>query len=175
MATVPVYVTWVDGTVVTGSDLDSQIRDAGNFLIGRPFCDVDSSSSTSLTANTATLISYDTENFDNDGMHSTTTNPSRIICQTLGVFTLHYYWRVSSVSGTQTLNLRLNSGGSSSGGSSLSTTTYTGVNQIERTLTYNFANIGDYVEMFATTSGTGQSASGGNRITGITALWELSV
>lgn len=173
MAAIPVYRTWVSGEVVTAAEMNANIRDAGNFQLAKPYVDVDASGNTTLGAGTAVLISFDTENEDNDSMHSTSTNPSRIIAQTAGLFTMHWFYRVTSVSGTQTLNLRLNAAGSSTGGSSLTTTTYSGNNQIERVLRYRFQNVGDYVEMFATSTGA-NTASGGNRVTGATLLWEIA-
>jgi hypothetical protein len=173
VAAIPVYTTFVAGTVVTAAELNN-FNTAGNFWLARPYCDVENTTGPSMVAGTALLVVFDTENEDNDAMHSTSTNPSRIIFQTLGAFMLHPYFRVSTISTfTFTHNVRLNAAGSSSGGSSLSTITNTGQNQMERNFMYRAQNIGDYIELFATSSGT-NTLGGGNRVTGCTALWELA-
>lgn len=59
------------------------IRDDLEFLIDPPTCSL-SGSATSATTGTILTINTTTENFDNDAMHSTVTNPTRITAQTAG-------------------------------------------------------------------------------------------
>lgn len=66
-----------------------QIRDNGEFLIDPPACSVfHSAVSAAMNSNTLTILSADSENFDNDAMHSTVTNNSRITIKTAGRYTV---------------------------------------------------------------------------------------
>lgn len=61
-----------------------QVRDNDEFFIDPPACSVYHSSSQTLTNNTLTALSANSENFDNDAMHSTVSATSRITAQTAG-------------------------------------------------------------------------------------------
>lgn len=187
MATIPVYTTFTAGTILTAAQLNTQVVTAGNFWLARPYCDVENTTGPNLATGVALLLPWDTENEDNDAMHSTVSNSSRVIFQTLGAFRIHYYVRVGVpgtvwTSGVQ-INLRLNAAGASGGGSSLSTTTYNPTDshgssntQVERVVMYRALNVGDYYEVFVTGSFTG-AAPGiqtGNRVSGTTAMWEIA-
>ena len=75
------------GSVLTAAWCD-QARDNDEFLIDPPACSVSHSTTQSLTNNTSTSLSADTETFDNDAMHSTVTNNNRITIQTPGRYLL---------------------------------------------------------------------------------------
>lgn len=179
--TIPTFTTFVAGTVVTAAQLNTQIVNAGNFFLAPPACWVYNNAGVSLTSGTSTLIPFDTENIDNDAMHSTVTNPSRIIFNTLGTWELHFHARVpagGTIGAAQTGNARLNSGGASGGGSSVSTfavprggaTSLATFN--DRTFWYQPANVGDYFEFFVTqaSGGTLTTDNGGN-VTGAEFRW----
>ena len=40
----------------------------------------------SISNNTITLLTFDTEDYDTNSMHSTATNPGRLTCKTAGKF-----------------------------------------------------------------------------------------
>lgn len=61
-----------------------QIRLNEEFLIDPPAASVYNSSSQTVAANTLTVLTADSESFDNDSMHSTSTNTSRLTIQTAG-------------------------------------------------------------------------------------------
>jgi hypothetical protein len=71
------------GTVAPAAWGDT-IRDDLEFLIDPPCCSVKASSAQSLTNGVTTALNAATENFDNNAMHSTVTNNSRITIQTAG-------------------------------------------------------------------------------------------
>jgi hypothetical protein len=71
------------GTVAPAAWGD-QIRDNFEFLIDPPACSVYNSTSQSLVDNTTTTMTADSENFDNNAMHSTVSNTGRITAQTAG-------------------------------------------------------------------------------------------
>jgi hypothetical protein len=56
----------------------TQIRDNDEWLIDPPYCSVFASSAQSVNDSTTTALTANSENFDNDGMHSTVSNTSRI-------------------------------------------------------------------------------------------------
>lgn len=61
-----------------------QIRENQEFLIDVPSCSVFNSAAQSVADATSTTLDADSENFDNDGMHSNVSNTSRITAQTAG-------------------------------------------------------------------------------------------
>lgn len=63
-----------------------QVRDNLEFLIERPMCNVLGSAYRSITSGGSWPLTQSTERFDTDGMHSTTTNNSRITIQTAGLY-----------------------------------------------------------------------------------------
>jgi len=71
------------GTVAPASWGDT-IRDDLEFFIDPPACAVKHSVAQLIATATAVALACDTEDFDNDGLHSTVTNNSRITVQTAG-------------------------------------------------------------------------------------------
>jgi len=181
VATIPSYVTWVAGTVVTAAALNSQVRDPGNFYLARPYCNMFNNTGVACTNGTATLIPFDTEIEDNDSMHSTVTNPSRMIFNTPGVYLIIPRLSFPSTgTGGRIINLRLNSAGSNAGGTSLLNTTGTpnasnAIGDPTHSWFYRAANVGDYMEFFATqSSGGSQTTVTGTLATGIQAMWQIA-
>jgi hypothetical protein len=76
------------GTVAPATWGD-QTRDNLEFLIDPPACSVFHSGTQSLVSGAATIMEADSENFDNDAMHSNVTNNSRITIQTAGRYLLY--------------------------------------------------------------------------------------
>lgn len=63
-------------------------RDSLEFLIDPPSCSVYNSAAQTVTNNTATDLTADSETYDNDSMHSTSSNTARITIQTPGRYLL---------------------------------------------------------------------------------------
>jgi hypothetical protein len=61
-----------------------QVRDNLEFLIDPPACSVFHNTTQSIANNTIVTLSANSENYDNDAMHSTVTNNSRITIVTAG-------------------------------------------------------------------------------------------
>ena len=76
-------MTIAAGEVLTAAVVQ-QINDNGEFLIDPPACSIKETTAQSLADNTSTAMTSNEENFDNDSMHSTVTNTSRITIQTAG-------------------------------------------------------------------------------------------
>jgi hypothetical protein len=77
------------GDILTAAWCD-QVRDNEEFLIDPPSCSVFNSATQTLssTSVTWTSLTCDSENFDNDSMHSTSSNTARITAQTTGRYQL---------------------------------------------------------------------------------------
>lgn len=71
------------GTVAPAAWGD-QVRDNLEFLIDPPACSVFASSAQSVANGTTTSLNAGSENYDNDAMHSTVSQTSRITAQTAG-------------------------------------------------------------------------------------------
>lgn len=61
-----------------------QANDNDNFLVNPPACSIKETTAQSTTSGTPAALTSDEENFDNDAMHSTVTNTSRITINTAG-------------------------------------------------------------------------------------------
>lgn len=88
MATVPTFRTWVTGEIVTAAELNSNIRDAGNFFLSWPVFEGRQTVSQSIPNTTSTPVAIDVEDVDTDGGHSISTNTSRYTPATAGRFQL---------------------------------------------------------------------------------------
>lgn len=86
--TVPVMLTEVPGNFITGALWNAQVGALGNFTIGVPFFSGYQVSTQSITNNTWTAVTLDSEYFDDDGGHSTVTNTSRYTCQVAGRYVI---------------------------------------------------------------------------------------
>ncbi len=85
MATLPSFRTWVTGEVVTAAEMNSNIRDSGNFFLSWPVFEGRQTVGQSVANGNATVgLVLDTEDVDTDNMHSTVTNPSRVTPATAG-------------------------------------------------------------------------------------------
>lgn len=76
-----------------------------------PFCRIYQGSTVTTSSNTLQVLNFDTETIDNDGMHSTSVNSSRITCITAGVYNIfgHVEWAPNS-SGIRQVAIKLNGG-----------------------------------------------------------------
>lgn len=176
MATVPTTQTFNAGEKVTASKLNAATKTVLDFLMNPPRVNAYAGTAISVSSGTSTLLTFDSESWDTDSMHSTTTNPSRITINTSGQYLVTFYARFPSNStGYRQLNLRLNSAGASGGGSTLSTITVAAVNGasafVTRTLELS-CTAGDHYELFATqNSGVSLSMDSGSRVTGMEFRW----
>jgi hypothetical protein len=72
------------GGIGTAALWNSQVRDTGTFFLGTPHVVLRQSVAQSLTSSTFTAVTWDVEDRDNDAMHSTVTNTSRMTAVTAG-------------------------------------------------------------------------------------------
>lgn len=86
MATLPNPRTWSVGEVVTAALVNAELRDALNFMLQAPYCEVSHNTTQSIANNTAVEVTFNTEWYDTDSMHDTATNNSRITSATTGIY-----------------------------------------------------------------------------------------
>ena len=155
MATVPVPRTWVNGEFVTDAIMNGStgIRDALDFLLDPPGAQVRRGTAQSIPNNTATAIVFDTEDLDNDGMHSLVTNPSRLTCVTPGRYLVsgNIPYDVNAATGTREVRVVKNGAASAVAGGRLMTAvssatvgTTCALSALEVSL-----DVGDYLELVA--------------------------
>lgn len=92
MATVPTVQTYTAGSRWRASDANTLANTDKAFWRAPPLCIVYATAGTTLTAaGTLYPITYDSETFDNDGMHSTSVNTSRLTAVTAGYYLVTGY------------------------------------------------------------------------------------
>lgn len=119
---------------------------------GQPYCVTHHSTTQSLTTATMTAVSIDTDDSDVLGMHSTSTNTSRIVAPSAGLYigtaTVSF---ASNSTGVRILTLRKNSGGVGTAGTQL------GYIEISAATAIHYMQVqgiialaaSDYLELFA--------------------------
>lgn len=168
MATVPTVLDPSALTKLTAVTFDAGIRDVLNwYMNNRPRAHIyDNGGSQNFTSGgSLQLVTFDSEVYDNDSMHSTSgsgnLSPSRLYFQTAGRFLVDVLITFPSQVAFSALNLQvsLNSGGSNTGGTILRNQPYSQVNQAHLTM-YRVFNAGDYLEFFVNqTSGATRTLS----------------
>lgn len=166
MVAVPSMATAAVGARIKAADWNDDVRDTGDFLLtDRPACYAYANASPSHTSGTSTLIALDSEVDDNDSMHNTVTNNSRVVFTTAGrYFIICRLTYASNVNGRRELMVRKNSGGSSAGGTPIDYDAANAVNGFAthlKVLIEDTFAAADYIEMFGTqTSGAGLTIYG---------------
>jgi len=106
VATVPTTDTVSVGEKITAANYNTYTRDAVAFLIAPPRTSVYQTATTTCTTGVATTILFDTETYDTDTMHSTSSNTGRITATTTGLYTVYaQVCMASNATGTRTLAL----------------------------------------------------------------------
>ena len=78
--------TWVSGEYPTAAQFNANMRDNVSFLANAPTCRVSNNASQSPATATLTVLTFNTERWDNAAMHDTSTNTHRITAPTAGVY-----------------------------------------------------------------------------------------
>lgn len=145
MATVPVVRTWTAGEVVTAAYMNSNIRDVDSWLLARAMVQVRQTVSQNLTDSVAASITFDAEDFDTTGMHSTVSNTNRLTAAYPG-----YYqpWGgvgfANNSTGRRLALLRLNGANVNGSGGNF------GANNVTKVPCMNsmiYLNVGDWIDM----------------------------
>lgn len=98
---------FVAGAVLTEANLDV-LSDDISFLANPPRCRVYNSANISIPNNTDTALTFDSERFDTDTMHSTAVNTGRITFTTGGVYEVGASVSFPSSTGIRSVVVALN-------------------------------------------------------------------
>jgi hypothetical protein len=146
VATVPVQITWVTGSIVTAAQLNANVRDAVNFAISPPLFVGRQTIVQSVPNSFTTGLTLDVEDVDRDGGHSTVTNTSRYTSQTQGWYSgqASVIYDVLASAAFRLIGWRINGAGAGFGWAGNVATAST----ISHATTAGrfFLNVGDYVE-----------------------------
>lgn len=151
----------------------NQMRDILNALLNPPICEVIQTVAQSIP-NAGTALLWDTEIVDTDGMHSTTTNTSRVTIQTPGRYLLG-----GAVCFTANATGRRGSwwsvnGVALSGGEAIYASPSAGNPTTSARMRAIYLNAGDYLELFAFQDSGGALATSvafGQQQASMTARW----
>lgn len=109
MAIIPSPRTWTNGEDVLETYLDTELRDGWRFFTNPPRVKVYNTTGQTLAASAGgtnhTLLTWDTDIYDTDGMHNPSSNPSRLTAVTSGAYqvVLHINWAIDNSVSTSTL------------------------------------------------------------------------
>jgi hypothetical protein len=122
VATVPTTHTVAVGDKITAADENTYVRDATAFQIAPPrlFVYQGTTGTTAGTSGTAALMLWDSEQWDTDSMHSTSTNTSRLNVVTSGLYDVKasVFW-AANATGFRELEIRKNSAGAVGSGTGI--------------------------------------------------------
>ena len=109
--------TWVAAETVTAAQLNTHIRDNLDFLHSKDHVSVYQSSNQTISDSTYTNITFDSEHFDSNSMHSTSTATARLKCNSDGLYLCVFKVQFeTNTTGIRRVQLRENAAGSSVGG-----------------------------------------------------------
>lgn len=124
----------------------NSVKAALDYLASPPACRVYNSANESIASGAPTTVTFDTELFDTDSMHSTVSNTSRITINTAGVYivTFHGYFQAAADYTEAYVDFYKN-GNLASTGQSHSATTTSGAPRIFNADEFKLA-VGDFLE-----------------------------
>lgn len=160
--------TWTTGETVTAAIMNTHVRDNLDFLHGHHGCRVFKSANQTVTSGSNDVLSWNSEDYDTDAIHSTVTNNSRLIVPSgFGGYWLFYLEAQVDADAANhnsfLLSLRLNAAGSGAGGTLLDSKRWTGHTNVHSGTVRWQGNLiaGDYVEGFFAATGENMDAVGG--------------
>lgn len=155
MATVPSEMTFVAGSVLTAAQMNSNVRDAVNFVIAPPLAVLRQVSPQSFGTGAWVSVTFDTEDIDRDGGHSNSVNPTRYTAQTAGWYLTQgtCSWAANATGGRQ---ITFGTNGGATKFAKQFQPGNAGFIGSATTDAISYLNVGDYIELFA------YQSSGGN-------------
>jgi hypothetical protein len=161
--------TWVTNEVATAALLNTHLRDNLDFLRAHHGCSLFKSAAQTVTSGSDDLVTWNSEDFDTDALHSTVTNTGRITVPS----GLDGYWEficqvqtdadAASHVGSGRLHIRKNAAGSAVGGTELRLRTFMGHTAVQGHLAIVHALLaaGYYVEAFFFSGGENRDIQAG--------------
>lgn len=135
------------GHVPLHETLRTELLAVGAYLMNVPGCRVYNNANISLTTNVETALTFNTERFDRDNMHSTVTNTGRITFTTAGIYivTGHVAY-AASATGVREIKFRLS--GTTNLASQKANATSSGTTRLTLAMIYQFA-AADWIDLTA--------------------------
>lgn len=168
------------GSSIAAGTFGSLTAAALSFLLSPPRCGVyQTAAGTFTTSGTFYAVGFDTEAYDTDSMHSTSSNTSRLTATTSGLYTvLAQIAFASNATGIRSVDVRKNAAGNPASGTLLLSERATAVSGVVTTVPVAFdvqLAAGDYIELFgAQTSGGSLNSSAGVNSTFAYMRWVAS-
>jgi hypothetical protein len=149
---VPTIASETPANFLTGALWNANVKAMGDFLMGSGsngvprFKGYASTSQAIATGTTDTPITLDTEDYDSDNGHSTTTNSSRYVIQVAGTYRIAGTGALATnATGNRKLGININGVNARGGaiqGAAIASNSWSGVVYTEQVL-----GVGDYVEL----------------------------
>ena len=147
-------VTWGASDTPDHNDMND-ISENLRFLHTKDRVHVYDSADQSISNATWELMTWDSEDYDNNTMHSTASNTGRLTCQSSGLYLVEFkiQWETNTT-GERNVMLRKNSAGSDSGGTNLGSWNVAGISNDNtvvsggRGVALNTGGANDYIELF---------------------------
>jgi hypothetical protein len=151
MAAVPITRTAVAGEIVLVSQFNTYINQLLNFLASPPICQIRQTVAQSIPNATETALTFDAEDVDSSGMHSTSVNTSRMTAVYAGWYLHGGGWSLAAgATGRRATSWRVNGAGTNVNGSGVAMqATATSVPNTPAKTMLIFLNVSDYSEEFA--------------------------
>lgn len=170
---IPTYSTVSAGGTLTAALWNSNIRDAGNFYLGVPHVILTQGTIQAIATGTFTGLLFDVEVRDNDGVHSTVTNTSRITCVTAGWYEFggNVGWAANASALSRRSRWAIN--GTAVNGTEVTSIPITGAASYPAKTDSAFLTAGDYLELhaFQDTGANLNTAVTGAAISRVWAKW----
>lgn len=143
--------TWIATDVVDHTDMND-ISENLRFLHTKDRVGVYDSADQSISNATYELMTWDSEDYDNNGMHNNSSNTGRLTCQSDGLYLVEFKINFATdTNGNRRVMLRKNAAGSSAGGTNQGVWYETAIASDNTTVSGGRGialNSTDYVELF---------------------------
>lgn len=150
--------TWASGEKPTAAQFNQDIRDNVAFLANPPACFVYNSGNQSINDATETTLTFDSERYDTDTMHSTSSNTGRITFNTAGLYLIEANIRIAAAADYSMAYLTIRRDGTTEIAIVLHTTTTFNTNPILHLAVVRKFNAAQYVELRAYQDNTAAAA-----------------
>jgi hypothetical protein len=148
MATVPTPYTAVAGAKASAAAFNAGVKDALTFLMSPPRVRCWDNVGVSCVNNVETQLTWNSETYDTDSMHSTASLTSRIVFNTAGLYRVQcvVQWPTAALTGSN-IHARANSAESTAGGTLIGNQVFTNA-RIPSMDFQRFFAAGDYVQFW---------------------------
>ncbi|MFF1597696.1 hypothetical protein ACFVYV_09390 [Streptomyces mirabilis] len=173
----PTSFTATTGGFITAALWNAQVRDATAFFTAPPSFRAHSEVAQAIPNNAWTAINLETEEFDNYGGHSTSTNTSRYTCQLAGYYLITAcaaFNGTVSTANTRATRVQLNNTSSLHGSFAKAPAANNAASSALHSACIAFLQVGDFVEVQGNQDSgvsVNTSATSGDVTSSLTVLW----